>query len=77
MRALAPIKILKVCRSIDICWNFIVLNESFDMIVIPSPQSKPATAKVSLSKFKDIGVAPGSWVEIYANSLEVNSRSLV
>lgn len=40
------------------------------MIVIPSSQNKPATAKVSQSTFKNIGIAPGSWVEIYANSSE-------
>lgn len=43
------------------------------MIIIPSLKIRPATSKVSFSKFKDIGVSPGSWVEIYTDSSQVDS----
>lgn len=41
------------------------------MIVIPYNKSKPATAKVSFSKFKELGIAPGEWVQIDTPTLKV------
>jgi hypothetical protein len=41
------------------------------MIIIPSSQSRPATAKVSIAKFKELGIAPGEWVQIDTLSLKV------
>lgn len=41
------------------------------MIVITCNKSRPATAKVSFSKFKELGIAPGKWVQIDTPTLKV------
>ncbi|GAA5806195.1 hypothetical protein HPULCUR_011726 [Helicostylum pulchrum] len=40
------------------------------MIVIPRNKSRPATAKVSFSKLKELGIAPGKWVQIDTPTLK-------